>query len=312
MSQNPQARQSFPCKALENVFLTEEIFRLDFSWPGFAPRAGQFFMIRPVRSSVFLPRPISVVRWKPAGPAGSESAGTIGFLVALRGKGTNELSQIKAGEKAELTGPLGNAWADFPANHSGEKKVPALVGGGIGVAPLLALARELSENTAGTEQEGLCGFDFYAGFRKSFACESLLEEACAARRFVVAFEEGGGSLDSAGIQGGKEWASAGAAAKRRPGGRLPPSISVHRGRIPDFVNPADHSAVYACGPDPMLRTLAARCRAAAVPCYVSVERRMACGAGACLGCTVETRNGNRTCCADGPIFPAEEIYGENL
>ncbi|MDR2048615.1 MAG: dihydroorotate dehydrogenase electron transfer subunit [Treponema sp.] len=282
-------------------------------------------MIKPVRGSMFLPRPISVARWKPAEsterskcsersePAGSEPAGTIGFLVALRGKGTNELSQITAGEKVELTGPLGNAWADFPVNRSGGKKVPALVGGGIGVAPLLALARELSENTAGAEQEELCGFDFYAGFRKDFAGEGLPEEVRAARRIVLAFEEEGGSPDSAGIHGKKGWADA--AAGRSPGGRrgnfvASSSVSVHRGRIPDFVNPADHSAVYACGPEPMLKTLAARCRAAAVPCYVSVERRMACGAGACLGCTVETRNGSRKCCADGPIFSAEEIYFE--
>jgi NAD(P)H-flavin reductase len=291
MSQNPQARQSLSCKVLENVFLTEEIFRLDFSWPGPAPKAGQFFMIKPIRSSVFLSRPVSVASWRSAGLAGSlpvvPQAGTISFLVALKGRGTNELSQMRAGDGAELTGPLGNAWADFPAAFSGAKKPPALVGGGIGVAPLLAFAREFSENAAGTGQERLCGFDFYAGFRRGFACESLLEEAATARRLVLAFEEGK-SVDFPGT---------------------PDSLSVHHGRIPDFINPADHSAVYACGPEPMLRALAASCRAAVVPCYVSMERRMACGVGACLGCTVETRGGNKRCCADGPIFPAGEIYG---
>jgi NAD(P)H-flavin reductase len=236
----------------------------------------------------------------------------------LRGKGTNELSQIRAGEKAELTGPLGNAWADFPANHSGEKKVPALVGGGIGIAPLLALAGELSGNAAGAGagQAEPCRFDFYAGFRESFGGESLLWEnlldgAFAARKIVVAFEGGleGGTPGSTGTLERRDWVRPGES--RGNFAADSPSISIHRGRIPDFVNPADHSAVYACGPEPMLRTLAARCGAAAVPCYVSMERRMACGAGACLGCTVETRGGNRRCCADGPIFPTEEIYGEN-
>jgi NAD(P)H-flavin reductase len=293
MSQDPYARQSLPCEVLKNIFLTEEIFRLDFSWPGSVPRAGQFFMIRPVQSSVFLSRPVSVACWRPAG--------TISFLVVLRGKGTAELSRMKAGDKAELTGPLGNAWTDFPAKAAGGKKVPALVGGGIGVAPLLALARELSENTAGTEKEEFCGFDFYAGFKKGFACEDLLKEASAARRLVLAFEGGiGGETPR-----GRGW---GAAEGCAPGGRLSPSI--HCGRIPDFIDPVDYSAVYACGPEPMLGILAARCRTAAVPCYISVERRMACGVGACLGCTVETRGGNRRCCADGPIFSAGEIYGE--
>jgi NAD(P)H-flavin reductase len=298
MSQNPYGRQSLPCKALKSVFLTEEIFRLDFSWPGPAPRAGQFFMVRPLRSSVFLSRPLSV--------ACRKSAGTVSFFVALKGRGTNELSQMKSGDEAELTGPLGNAWADFPVQAADEKKVPALVGGGIGVAPLLALARELSENTAGTGNEEACRFDFYAGFKKDFACENLLEEAFAARRLVLAFEGGlGGETPRR-----RGWA----AAQRRPGGRqgnfVAGSPSIHCGRIPDFINPADHSAVYACGPEPMLRVLAARCGAAAVPCYVSLERRMACGVGACLGCTMETRGGNRRCCADGPIFSAGEIYGE--
>ncbi|MDR1587226.1 MAG: dihydroorotate dehydrogenase electron transfer subunit [Treponema sp.] len=262
-------------------------------------------MIRPVRSSVFLPRPISVVCRRPAG--------TISFLVALRGKGTNELSQMKPGDEAELTGPLGNAWADFPAKVTDGTKVPALVGGGIGVAPLLALARELSENMAGTEKEGYCRFDFYAGFKKDFDCENLLEEAFSARRLVLAFEEefGGGTPDFAGIHGKRGCSTAERCA---PGGRrgnfAADSLSIHCGRIPDFIDPADHSAVYACGPEPMLRVLVARCRAAAVPCYVSMERRMACGVGACLGCTVETRSGNRRCCADGPIFSAGEIFGE--
>ncbi|MDR2617506.1 MAG: hypothetical protein LBC62_01435 [Treponema sp.] len=210
---------------------------------------------------------------------------------------------MKSGDEAELTGPLGNAWADFPVKAADKKKVPALVGGGIGVAPLLALARELAENTTGKEEA--CRFDFYAGFKKGFACEKLLEEAFAARRLVLAFEGGGE---------GEIFRRGGATALRRPGGRrgdfVANSPSIHCGRIPDFINPADHSAVYACGPEPMLRVLAARCGAAAVPCYVSLERRMACGVGACLGCTVETRGGNRRCCADGPIFSAGEIYGE--
>jgi NAD(P)H-flavin reductase len=342
---NARPKRSLSCNALENIFLTEEIFRVDFSWPGPAPEAGQFFMIRPERGSMFLSRPVSAARWKAPSPAGysgrlesarrsesarhsesaqSEPVGTISFLVVLKGKGTRELSQIRAGDRAELTGPLGNAWADFPAGFSGGRKPAALVGGGIGIAPLLALAGELSGSAAGADagQAEPCRFDFYAGFRESFGRESLLweslaEEVSAARKTVLAFEGGpeGGTPDSTGTQGSVEASGRGvwAAAQRRPEGKrgnfVADSSSICRGRIPDFVNPADYSAVYACGPEPMLRTLAARCGAAAVPCYVSVEQRMACGVGACLGCTVETRGGNRRCCVDGPIFPAEEIYG---
>jgi NAD(P)H-flavin reductase len=255
-------------------------------------------MIRPRRSSVFLLRPISAAFWRPAG------AGIVlGFFLALKGKGTFELSRMNAGDEAELAGPLGNAWAGFPpARADGGQKPAALVGGGAGVAPLVALAEELSAGGAGSGREAARfrgEFDFYAGFRKSFADGEggLLEKTGGARRLILAFEDSGGF-------GGPAPGRRGAA--RRPGGRL---LAVYHGRIPDFFDPAGYSVVYACGPEPMLRALASRCARAKVPCYVSLERRMACGVGACLGCTVETRNGNKRCCADGPIFPAEEIYG---
>jgi NAD(P)H-flavin reductase len=60
----------------------------------------------------------------------------------------------------------------------------------------------------------------------------------------------------------------------------------------------------------MLKAVAAKCKAAGTPCFISMERRMACGVGACLGCTVATVKGNRRCCADGPIFNAEEVLFE--
>jgi dihydroorotate dehydrogenase electron transfer subunit len=57
----------------------------------------------------------------------------------------------------------------------------------------------------------------------------------------------------------------------------------------------------------MLKVVAAKCKAVNVPCYVSLERKMACGVGACMGCTVKTVNGNKSCCSDGPIFNADEV-----
>jgi NAD(P)H-flavin reductase len=57
----------------------------------------------------------------------------------------------------------------------------------------------------------------------------------------------------------------------------------------------------------MLRIVAARAKQGEIPCFVSTERHMACGVGACLGCTIRTIRGNRRCCADGPIFNAREL-----
>jgi NAD(P)H-flavin reductase len=146
------------------------------------------------------------------------------------------------------------------AEREGAGGPPALIGGGIGIAPLAAFGAELAPGS----------FDFYAGFKTGSFCP----EGLRPRSLVIATEDG-----SAGL----------------------------RGRIPDFLEPAAYSAVYACGPEPMLKAVAGACKNAGVPCFISVERRMACGVGACLGCTVGTTGGNRRCCADGPIFRAGEF-----
>jgi NAD(P)H-flavin reductase len=282
---------------LRKTFLCGEIVLLEFSWDGPPPRGGQFFLVRPKRSGMFLARPISAALWNPAGHDTPENrrrfrgktyaaveffkTDTVRFLVALRGRGTEELAAMVFEDEAELTGPLGNAWGDFlpPAG-----KAVALVSGGVGIAPFCAFTAEL----AGTSRP----FDFYAGFktaslddrrfrrkpgRVSPAAVLVLGAAMEARRTVIATEDG---------------------------------MEGQKGRIPDFFDPAGYGAVYACGPEPMLKAVAEKCRKAAVPCFFSLERRMACGVGACLGCTVRTVKGNRRCCADGPIFPAEEVYFE--
>ncbi|MDR3336582.1 MAG: hypothetical protein LBT16_05195, partial [Treponema sp.] len=247
--------------------------------------AGQFFMIKPCRSSVFLGRPFSAALWEEALKDEEEirrrrrrgrayikyvTSNTVTFLIARRGKGTGEILALRLGDRAELSGPLGNSWTDFlpPVTAPGDKPL-ALVAGGIGVAPLSALAAELAEDS----------FDFYLGLRTGF---KTMEEKAGLlgpallnpRKLIIASEDGKEGL---------------------------------RGKIPDFLENGAYRAVFACGPEPMLKAAAAKCRETLTPCYISLERRMACGAGACLGCTVTTTGGNRRCCADGPVFNAEEV-----
>jgi NAD(P)H-flavin reductase len=283
------------CELIYNNSINNEIFQLNFVWQIAqtklaAPKAGQFFMIKPKQSSVFLGRPISVARWEPAATdrdfirkkaQGKKTprqryltgkyleSDTLSFLIARRGQGTQELAAMRTGEEAELIGPLGNAWVDFLSTvENGGKKPIALIGGGIGIAPLNALLCETAAHR----------FDLYAGFRTGFKSEeeksALLGAANQANKTIIATEDGADG---------------------------------HKGRIPDFLEPGQYAAVCACGPEPMLRAVAAKCKAAAVPCFVSLEKRMACGVGACLGCTVKTVSGNRRCCADGPIFTADEV-----
>ena len=84
----------------------------------------------------------------------------------------------------------------------------------------------------------------------------------------------------------------------------------HQGFVTDLLDAllTGVSQVYVCGPMPMMRTVAAKCRNAGVACQVSLESHMACGLGACLGCTFPARGGGyRHVCKDGPVFPAEEV-----
>ena len=264
-------KKTFLCECTGYARIAPDTMSLEFLWPGPVPRGGQFFLIKPDRSGVFLARPISVAGWQ----------NTVGkcilrFIVAVRGQGSKELADFKPGGKAELSGPLGNSWAEavglpygspiaassrFSMSAADAVQKPfALVTGGVGIAPLLAFIQELGDKP----------FDLYAGFRSgSFGLEGI-----KARSLVVATEDGS--------QG-------------------------RAGRIPDFFTPDGYGTVFACGPEPMLKTIGDKCLAAQVPCFVSMEKHMACGVGACLGCRVKTRNGNRSCCSDGPVFNYEEL-----
>jgi NAD(P)H-flavin reductase len=328
-------------------------------------------MIRPRRSSLLLGRPLSVAAWYPAEGA----AGVLGFLITRRGRGTAELADLRPGELADLTGPLGNAWTGFLPRppFPGGKKI-ALIGGGVGIAPLEALLGELPPGAA----------DFYAGFRTGFASpgerEGLLGPALGTPGLVIATDDGSagrrgrGTAELADLRPGERADLTGPLGNAWTGflprppfpgekkialigggvgiapleallGELPPGAAAFyagfrtgfaspgeregllgpaltnpglviatedgsegfRGRILEFLDPAKYGAVCACGPEPMLKAVAARCQASGAPCFLSLERRMACGTGACLGCTLRTRSGNKRCCADGPIFPGEEL-----
>ncbi len=79
------------------------------------------------------------------------------------------------------------------------------------------------------------------------------------------------------------------------------------GRVTLVFNPVDFDVVIACGPTPMMRAVKEMCKQAKVKCILSMEARMACGIGACLGCTIRTTKGMLRVCADGPVFDANEV-----
>ncbi len=78
--------------------------------------------------------------------------------------------------------------------------------------------------------------------------------------------------------------------------------------LPKLLSEGSYDAVVVCGPDPMMKAVAAIAKEKGTPCQVSLERRMGCGLGACLSCSIDTAHGRRKVCKDGPVFPAEEVF----
>jgi len=249
---------SIICELVNNTSISDDFFILQFIWDHHAPKAGQFFMIKPLRTSVFLPRPIGVFDF-------NHEQKLLKFLIARKGKGTQELSRLNAGEKVQLTGPVGNCWADFlPESGSA-----ALVGGSAGVAPLAALVAEKPHYQ----------FHFFAGFRHGFREKEqedmVLGGGARAGKVVITAEDGKNALI---------------------------------GKIVDFIfDPQKFDIILGCGPMAMLNALKHKCESYNIPCFVSLETRMACGVGVCRGCSIQLESGAKCCCKDGPIFPAKEV-----
>lgn len=82
----------------------------------------------------------------------------------------------------------------------------------------------------------------------------------------------------------------------------------HKGFVTDLLHPEEYDAVFTCGPEIMMRKVAALCQEMSVPCWCSMEQRMACGIGACLGCSIPTADGMRRVCKDGPVFEAAKVF----
>ena len=250
------------CEAtvLCNEVIAPDIRLLTVVWPDrdHAPHAGQFFTLRAwgADEAPFLSRPISVHRWNP-------DSSTIEFLYQVVGEGTEKLAQLKQQDTFQLTGPMGNGF-DVPEIVSKYKKI-AVVGGGIGTAPLLLLCKELCR--AGVRP------DLFVGFR---------DTTYGMDRFVPWCRDIYAATDS-----GKEG---------------------HHGLVTDLLDVSKYDIVLTCGPMVMMRGVAKLCAAAGVPCLASLEKKMACGLGACLGCTCHTKIGPVTVCKDGPVFNAQEVF----
>ena len=234
----------FPVFALgkiESVFEEDgarprgSVFHLCVAADSPKPCAGQFYLLRARKSAHFLARPISVF----CAETLDSKKSRIEFLILKKGSGTIELSNLKIGDEIELLGPLGNS---FPLPSENERV--AIVGGGIGVAPVAGFALNLPEKS----------YDFFAAFKSgSYGLEKIRPK----NLFITTDD---GSVGTHGMI----------------------SAELTESKIRDY------DVVYACGPLPMLAYIQKICAASGVKSWLSMENRMACGLGACLGCTIQT------------------------
>jgi dihydroorotate dehydrogenase electron transfer subunit len=240
---------------------------------------GQFAMLRvPTGYDPLLPRAFSFYRGEP-------ETGRVEFLYRVVGKGTHLLAQQRPGALLHAWGPLGHGFAR-PEGHA------LLVGGGVGVPPLVCLAERARREgwaAAGGSMQACFGFataDFVVG-----------EERLAGVGLAIATDDGSRGHHGYVTDLLRECLMAAPVKDERP--RAPGSP----GLVP--------VTVYACGPHPMLAAVARLCTEFGVASQLALEAPMACGVGACIGCTVPRRGGGYArVCTDGPVFRAEEIAWE--
>ena len=223
---------------------------------------GQFIHVRcGTDNDPLLRRPLSVLRTG-ASPVNKLRASHYEVLYDVVGRGTEILSRARAGDLLDVLGPLGR-----PFKIERNTRHLLLVGGGVGIVPLVALAEEAIRRDVTVTL--LCGFRTAS---KVFPADRLPAEV----EYHVATDDG-----STGHRG------------------------FVTKLTEDHVSWADQ--ICACGPVAMLKALAKLERPRALPVQIAMEERMGCAMGVCLGCVVPTRHGPRRVCRDGPVFSIDEM-----
>ena len=293
-----RATESAAVLSLEDLGAGYRRLRLGAPAAAAAAAPGQFVHVRvPALDASAMRRPVSVCDADPA-------AGVLTLVFKIVGRGTAALATVREGDRVDLMGPLGNG---FPLPPAGAEVL--LVGGGYGVAPLYFLARKVLDGRDGLDgQDGRGGIHLFVGGRTKE--DLLLLDDFRALGVDVHPATDDGSLGTKGLV----TAPLDTFLAERSHGRTVTRSHGHAvgPRIRRNAEPCDRRTVlYACGPAPMLRAIDERAQALGADAWLSLDRRMLCGVGACLGCTQVVRDGDATAtvrvCADGPVFPRGRI-----
>jgi dihydroorotate dehydrogenase electron transfer subunit len=275
--------------------LTHEAFPgqqyvLRLSSPETAARAvaGSFVHVT-VDPAVPMRRPLSIMRV-------DRGAGWIELLYKVHGEGLKHLASRRAGDTVNLMGPIGKGFTPHR-----ERPRPLLLGGGVGIPPMVFLADELRGRAdEGFRPLAILGSELPFPFRSRpstilvpgmpdgvIACMPLLDEWGVPSR-LTSGSGFPGCFDGYVTDLARTWLS-----------QLDASV---RAEV----------EVFSCGPTPMLRAVAALAREFDLPCQVSLEEYMACAVGGCAGCAVEVRTPSgpamKRVCVDGPVFDAHSVF----
>lgn len=259
------------CSVVESAFPKNSVYLLKVKVnEDNEPAAGQFFMLHCERSNFLLGRPISIFHAKK-----ENGVVFLEFLILKKGEGTGtcEICSLQNGDKISLLGPCGNSFEvinnDFFAGNK------AAVNDKTAKVCIVGGGIGVAPVAGFAETLPAQSYDFFASFKSgSYGLENL-----HAKNLVITTDDG-----SVGVHG-----------------MLPAALTAQTLREKKY------SVLYACGPTPMLAYLQKICTEADVRCFLSMESRMACGVGVCLGCVIDTSEGKKRCCKDGPIFSGDVL-----
>jgi dihydroorotate dehydrogenase electron transfer subunit len=239
--------------------------------------------------SIPMRRPLSIMR-------ASTDDGWIEILFKTVGEGLAALGRKEPGDRLSIIGPIGHG---FAPQHGRTRHV--LIGGGVGIPPMVFLAEQLQRAMAAEDTLVFMGSELPF----PFALRNSVTPLDGLPADVVATMP---LLDDKGI-------ACRLASMAGFGG-------CYRGYVTDLTrqyletlgsSQLEQTALYACGPTPMLAAVAALAREFQLPCQVSLEEFMACGVGGCAGCTVPYRDEDgpamKRVCVDGPVFDAGTVFG---
>ena len=303
-------RDQFIANVISNTLLCREHYKLVVAVDRFpATQPGQFVQLscrstdapcdyvdhewqpgqRPTFSDTDLLSPTAMLR-RPFSLAGRRDVGgqvELDVIHRIVGIGTDWLSRLSPGDEVDVLGPLGNAFT-LPTPD----QTALLVGGGVGIPPMLYLATKLRDRTA-VAIAGALTHDLLALTLQDKPDYPVAEFAVHGVKSIITTDDGSLGLKGRVTDALNQWLDA---------------------------NPTAKPVIYTCGPEPMMKAVAAIALSRKVPCQIAVERAMACGMGTCQSCCIKVKKPDpaapplpgsdwcyRLACTDGPVFTADQL-----